>query len=91
MKLNRLFLKALLLVVTTGWAVIGWADTTVVNGNTIATGWTNGGVTGNFTASTGNVTSKNNPFSTGTEGQLSSANGYTWYSLTSDDAITLSG
>ncbi|MCR5444575.1 MAG: hypothetical protein K6E96_02685 [Bacteroidales bacterium] len=90
MKLNRLFLKALLLVVTTGWAVIGWADTTVVNGNTIATGWTNGGVTGNFTASTGNVTSKNNPFSTGTEGQLSSANGYTWYSLVSDDAITLS-
>ena len=91
MKLNTLFLKALLLVIATGWAVIGWADTTVVNGNTIATGWTNGGVTGNFTASTGNVTSKNNPFSTTTEGQLSSANGYTWYSLTSDDAITLSG
>ena len=83
--LGRLALVALLFV---GGAGAAMADTVVVDGNTIADGWTNGGATG-FTASTGKITSVSLPFLTTTEGQLSTANGYTWYSIVSDDAVTV--
>jgi len=83
--LGRLALVAALIA---GSSNVVMADTVIVDGNTIASGWTNGGATG-FTASTGKVTSISQSFLTTTEGQLSPANGYTWYSLVSDDAITI--
>lgn len=64
------------------------ANTVVVDGNTISDEWTNGGATG-FTASTGKVTSISQAFSTNTDGQLSPANNYTWYSIVSNEAITM--
>lgn len=66
-----------------------WADTVILDGNTIAAGWTNGGTTGDFVSSTGSISSKNNAFLTTTSGQLSPANGYTWYSLTSDNTVPM--
>lgn len=83
--LGRLALAVALVVGGSNMAV---ADTTIVEGNTIASGWTNGGATG-FTASTGKVTSVSQPFSTATSGQLSPVNGYTWYSVVSDDAVEI--
>ena len=41
-----------------------WADTVILDGNTIAAGWTNGGTTGDFVSSTGSISSKNNAFLT---------------------------
>ena len=83
--LARLALVAALIVGSSNVAV---ADTTIVDGSTIASGWTNGGATG-FTASTGKVTSESQAFLTTTSGQLSPANGYIWYSVISDNAIEI--
>ena len=77
---------ALIALLLTGGAGAAVADTVVVDGNTIADGWTNGGAT-KFTASTGSVTSVSQAFSTTTDGQLSPVNGYTWYSIVSDYVI----
>lgn len=79
---------ALALLFLVGAGSVAKADTVIVDGSAIADGWTNGGATG-FTASTGKVTSVSQPFSTATEGQLSPVNGYTWYSLVSDDAVSI--
>ena len=75
--LSKLCLTLFLMI---GLGNTAWADTVIFDGNSIAAGWTNGGTTGDFVASTGSVTSKNNAFLTTTSGQLSPANGYTWYS-----------
>ena len=64
------------------------ADTVIVDGSTIADGWTNGGAT-NFTASTGKITSVSQAFLTTTSGQLSPANTYTWYSIVSNNKIEI--
>ena len=85
---NLLAKLGLVVVMVFAVSGIAWGDTVIVDGNTIAGGWTNGGATG-FTTSTVKVTSVSQPFSTTTEGQLSAANGYTWYSLVSDEAITI--
>ncbi len=81
----RLALVATLIIGSSSMAV---ADTVIVEGNTIASGWTNGGAT-NFTASTGKVTSVSQAFLTTTDGQLSVANGYTWYSVNSNEKVTI--
>ena len=84
--LSKLCLTLFLMI---GMGNTAWADTVIFDGNSIAAGWTNGGTTGDFVASTGSVTSKNNAFLTTTSGQLSPANGYTWYSLTSDNTVPM--
>lgn len=66
------------------------ADTVVVDGNSISDEWTNGGVKG-FTASTGTISYAASAFSTNTEGQISPANNYTWYSIVSNEAIYMTG
>lgn len=83
--LSKLCLTSLLLI---GMGNTAWADTVVVDGSTIADGWTNGGAT-NFTASTGDITSIAQAFLTTTSGQLSSANGYSWYSLSSNETVSM--
>lgn len=66
------------------------ADTVVVDGNSISDEWTNGGVKG-FTVSTGTISYAASAFSTNTEGQISSANTYSWYSIASKEAIYMTG
>ena len=83
--LAKLVLVAALIFGSSSVAV---ADEVIVDGNTIANGWTNGGAT-NFTASTGKVTSISQAFLTTTSGQLSCANGYSWYSIVSNDKIEI--
>lgn len=83
--LSKLCLTSLLLI---GMGNTAWADTVVVDGSTIADGWTNGGAK-NFTASTGNISYAAQAFLTTTSGQISAANTYSWYSLSSDEAISM--
>lgn len=79
----------LLLTLVLGTAEVK-ADTVVVDGNSISDEWTNGGVKG-FTASTGTISYAASAFSTNTEGQISSANTYSWYSIASKEAIYMTG
>ena len=71
------------------------ADTVIVEGNTIASGWTNGGAKG-FVQSNGSSVSYSSAFIIG-DGQITPAtttygsgwNGYTWYTLNSSEKISL--
>lgn len=90
--LSKLCLTSLLLI---GMGNTAWADTAVVDGSTIADGWTNGGAIG-FIPSTGSAITFSSAFIIG-DGQITPAtttygsgwNGYTWYTLKSSEKISL--
>ena len=71
-----------------GGSSVAMADTVIVDGNSIADGWINGGAK-SFTCSTGTISYAASAFLTTTSGQLSAANTYSWYSLASNSAIEL--
>ena len=89
---TRLALVAALIIGSSSMAV---ADTVIVEGNTIASGWTNGGAKG-FVQSNGSSVSYSSAFIIG-DGQITPAtttygsgwNGYTWYTLNSSEKISL--
>ena len=85
----------LVVALIAGNSNIAVADTVIVDGNTIASGWTNGGAKG-FVPSNGSSVSYSSAFIIG-DGQITPAtttygsgwNGYTWYTLNSNEKISL--
>ena len=82
--------KLVLLVVLFLGSSNAWGDTTIVDGNSINSGWTNGGAS-NFTSSVGTISYAAQAFSLSTSGQISPVNGYSWYSIQSNDKVSISG
>jgi hypothetical protein len=81
--LSKLALAALLFV---GSSSAAMGDTVIVDGNTIADGWKNGGAPGKSCSqnSTNGVT-----FFTTTEGQLTAQGNYSWHSINSNNKIEI--
>ena len=63
-----------------------WADTTIVDGNVISSGWNNGGAPGKSCSQT---SSTGVAFYTTTGGQLTAQGNYSWHSLHSSNKIEI--
>lgn len=89
--LSKLALMAMLIV---GGGNFAWADTTIVNGNTISTDWNNGANTINNTPKYQNGSNESSiwslsAFDTSNSEFITTNNEYSWFSINSKDKVTI--
>ena len=89
--LSKLALMAMLIV---GGGNFAWADTTIVNGNTISTDWNNGANTINNTPKYQNGSNESSiwslsAFDTSNSEFITTNNEYSWFSINSKDKVSI--